>query len=454
MTAEIFVTGLSETDTVTCTKDGKVKQGKWVSKVNPTVSVPAGYTQLEYIESNGTQYIDTGISAPNGFKAILDWMFTDFSGGNNKVVLGSEESGSPWYCNWLRKAGASAYCWSLGAYSDIGSSTVISVNTRYDIDMSTIKGASYLKIDGDSIITDMNSNIRSSNALYIFTCNKAGTAGDSSSARLYSCEIIKDDETVRNYIPAKRNSDGVIGLYDLVSNSFFTNAGTGTFTAGTEIPSATSGWLFDKLKSYGTYTITATNGTDTVTQDVLVDMATEFDIEMSYIKDRLLTSDDFQNGTFKNGTHSILTNQENGTDGIRLVGAASRVYNNQSLDAYIRLDMAIDFTDYSKLKFKAKKVVDHGVMLVVVTDGLKNTSKSWDDAFGNSSSSTYTEPLTVAYVGVTKSYKELTANVWNDYEIDVSNITGEHVLSFVGGYTDLSGYSSSETNYCDIWLMK
>lgn len=268
MTAEIFVTGLSETDTVTCTKDGKIKQGKWISKTNPAVSVPAGYTQLEYIESSGTQYINTDVSAPNGFKAILDWMFTDFSGDNNKAVLGSEDSAAPWACNWLQKRGGSGYYWSLGAYSVFGSSTAISANTRYSIDMSTIKGDSYLKVDGNSIITDTNSNDRSSNALYIFANNNAGTVGNLSPARLYSCKIIKDDETVRNYIPAKRNSDGVVGLYDLVSKLFFTNAGTGTFTAGSEIPSATSGWLFDKLKEYGTYTITATDGTDTVSDQI------------------------------------------------------------------------------------------------------------------------------------------------------------------------------------------
>ena len=456
--ASIFITGLSETDTVTCTKDGKTKQGKWVNKTNPAVSVPVEYTQLEYIESSGTQYINTDVSAPNGFKAILDWMFTDFSGDNNKTVLGSEDSASPWACNWLQKRGESAYIWHLGAYSEYLSSTAVSVNTQYDIDMSTIKGASYLKIDGDSIITDTNSNSRSSNSIYIFATNKAGTAGDPSSARLYSCKIIKDDETVRNYIPAKRNSDGVVGLYDLISKTFFTNAGTGTFTAGSEIPSATSGWLFDKLKEYGTYTITATNDTDTVTQDVLVDMATEFDIEMSYIKDRLLTSDDFQNGTFKNGTHSILTNQENGTDGIRLVGAAQNTYDGSygyyDLSAHIRLDMTIDFTHYSKIKFKVKKVTDHGSMIVSVTDGLKNNSKSFRDAVGFMDGSVYKEPFTVAYAGAVKNYKELTTNVWFDCEIDLSNVTGEHILSLTGGYWDSSGYSTSETHYCDIWLMK
>lgn len=328
MAAEIFITGLSETDTVTCTKDGKAKQGKWVSKTNPDVSIPAEYTQLEYIESSGAQYIDTDVSAPNGFKAILDWMFTDFSGDNNKTVLGSEDSASPWACNWLQKRGESAYTWHLGAYSEYVSSTTVSVNTQYDIDMSTIKGASYLKVDGNSIITDTNSNSRSSNSIYIFATNKAGTADNLSSARLYSCKIIKDDETVRNYIPAKRNSDGAVGLYDQISKTFFTNAGTGTFTAGSEIPSATSGWLFDKLKSYGTYTITATNGTNTATQDVLVDMAARYNIEMSYKLYLYNLGDECEsvtggwnaknsNGSFtKNSTSFVLANGNINTNGL------------------------------------------------------------------------------------------------------------------------------------------
>ena len=32
--------------------------------------------------------------------------------------------------------------------------------------------------------------------------------------------------------PAKRDSDDVVGMYDLVSNTFFTNAGSGSFSYG------------------------------------------------------------------------------------------------------------------------------------------------------------------------------------------------------------------------------
>ena len=37
-----------------------------------------------------------------------------------------------------------------------------------------------------------------------------------------------------------------------------------------------------KIKELGTWTVTATNGAKTITQDVLVDAAVEFEIEMSY----------------------------------------------------------------------------------------------------------------------------------------------------------------------------
>jgi hypothetical protein len=40
---------------------------------------------------------------------------------------------------------------------------------------------------------------------------------------------------IRDFIPAKRNSDNVLGMYDTVSGQFFTNAGTGEFVAGPEV---------------------------------------------------------------------------------------------------------------------------------------------------------------------------------------------------------------------------
>jgi hypothetical protein len=50
-------------------------------------------------------------------------------------------------------------------------------------------------------------------------------------SRLYSCQVIYDGELIRNMIPCK-NDFGVIGLYDLANNKFYSNAGSGEFVAG------------------------------------------------------------------------------------------------------------------------------------------------------------------------------------------------------------------------------
>ena len=60
-----------------------------------------------------------------------------------------------------------------------------------------------------------------------------------------------------------------------------TNAGTGTFTAGPEVPQTIDGFLIKSIRDLGTWTVTATDGSNTATQDVLVDVITEYEIEMS-----------------------------------------------------------------------------------------------------------------------------------------------------------------------------
>ena len=259
MTAEIFVTGLSETDTVTCTKDGKVKQGKWASKTNPAVSVPAGYTQLEYIESRGTQYIDTNIK-PTGSMDFEVTAYVQSSAAQGTLFSGGDNYNSKY----------------LGVSIDQvnpGESDIRYDSQRYKFTLSSekfmiSKVSNKLLLNNVEFATCSVVTFVSNYPIRLFAYNRGGSIGEKIAAKLYGLKLSDNGSDVANFIPAKRNSDGVVGLYDLVSKSFFTNAGTGTFTAGSEIPSATSGWLFDRLKEYGTYTITATNGTDTVSEQV------------------------------------------------------------------------------------------------------------------------------------------------------------------------------------------
>ena len=68
--------------------------------------------------------------------------------------------------------------------------------------------------------------------MYIFNFNPLDSRH--SKAKLYYFKIYVEDVLVRDFIPCYRNSDNVVGMYDLVSNTFFVNQGTGTFTKGSD----------------------------------------------------------------------------------------------------------------------------------------------------------------------------------------------------------------------------
>lgn len=78
------------------------------------------------------------------------------------------------------------------------------------------------------------------NPMFLFNINTDSATGatpDSSwsKMRLYSCIISENDVEMRNFVPCYRENDNAIGLYDLVTNNFFTNQGTGSFIKGGKV---------------------------------------------------------------------------------------------------------------------------------------------------------------------------------------------------------------------------
>ena len=53
-----------------------------------------------------------------------------------------------------------------------------------------------------------------------------------SRARIYYMKITDGETLVRDMVPVRYDSTGALGMYDLVTNTFYTNDGTGTFIAG------------------------------------------------------------------------------------------------------------------------------------------------------------------------------------------------------------------------------
>lgn len=144
-------------------------------------------------------------------------------------------------------------------------------------------------------------------------------------------------------------------------------------------------------------------------------------------------------GTFKNCTPSYF-NGDDGAAGFTITGRAANTYGNgwyYKEYTYLRWDLSLDFSNLTNIVFSGKKNANHGKILVKITDGLQNAPN------------TGYYPQTVRYGGIEVGYEKLDTS-WHEYSIDTSEISGTHVLSFVGGYTDDSGSSASSTSYKNI----
>ena len=237
------------------------------------MALPSGYKRLEYIQSSGTQYIDTGVSAPAGFRITCDVVFTSISNTLN-MLFGSHDDASPYYRNFL--AARSNGQWEIGAYnpSDFGS---VTINTKYSIDVCTISGYVGCSINGIDQNVDTSiavSTIRSAKNVYLFGLNYSGGLLPAS-MKLYGLKMYLDAEKttlVRDFIPC-RTSDGTVGLWDDVNSVFYTNSGTGAFIGGplTSVSLPSGYRRLNYIKSTGTQYID-TNFTPTYSSHVVMDV--------------------------------------------------------------------------------------------------------------------------------------------------------------------------------------
>ena len=164
---------------------------------------------MDYIQSTGTQYIDTGIPAKDITDSFIDFRFVSVGTAELEVMATYVDDKNRLQCGWA----GSAFKTGMGAtYSQTADSTARTTATCVPV--------------GSPETT-----------VYLFAQNQSNTAKWLCSAEIYACNISTAAGKVRDFIPCK-NPAGTVGLYDLISGEFYGNSGTGAFTAGAEIGKA------------------------------------------------------------------------------------------------------------------------------------------------------------------------------------------------------------------------
>lgn len=243
-------------------------------KNNITPRLPNGYQELEYIESTGTQYINTQIKANTVGKYVLDVQFTNLEFGINGAIYQGRALDIGTLSN--------KFFMRNGAANDV---TTIADTNRHEFVVDAINS----KCSIDGTIVSRNSGPKPDFNLFLFARNNESlgttTVGYYCKEKLYSCKIYNlSNELVHYFIPCYRKSDNEIGLYDLINNVFYANAGTGVFLMGAEVnkpygnlvPNFIANWLpseyqpVEYIESTGTQHVN-TNCKITPNTEIIVD---------------------------------------------------------------------------------------------------------------------------------------------------------------------------------------
>lgn len=188
------------------------------------MSLPGGYTELEYIQSSGTQYVDTGLNPNQDFGVTIDFQMTTVSGWQCIFGAANSAQNADEYGVWHNGT-------NFGFYY---ASTNVTVSAAATARHLFVCSKNSIAVDGAAAGSPAYTSFQTNYPLLLGAINYAGSKMYGSQIKIYSAKIYQNGTLVREFIPCK-NAAGVIGLWDDVNSVFYQNAGSGVFTAGPEV---------------------------------------------------------------------------------------------------------------------------------------------------------------------------------------------------------------------------
>lgn len=195
------------------------------------------YTRLEYIENPNGKYIDTGFKHnPNTttVRGVLRvGVSSNLASSQNVNFIGDQVSGT--------NAGGYSLGWQ--AYFKLwteatktrlnGPAYAMTAGTVHEVEYTVTNTTRALAYDTGETASDTikNGKVITDNTIHIYDAGNH-QSNRQFKGRIYDLQVYEDGVLVHNFVAARRNRDSVVGMYDIVTDTFLT--GTGTFTAGPE----------------------------------------------------------------------------------------------------------------------------------------------------------------------------------------------------------------------------
>ena len=162
------------------------------------------YQEVAYLESTGTQYIDTGIKGESKWQITNQYITPS---DTSQILVGCGSSAGQWFGQYSKK-------YAIGT----DSSYVYNINsqTKEDllIEFTTTKASSTLEQ-----VTKNRPGSLTSNNYYLFGGLTSGSSNFCSYTQIYKAKAYQNNNVVRQFVPVIRKSDNKPGMLDLANLS-------------------------------------------------------------------------------------------------------------------------------------------------------------------------------------------------------------------------------------------
>ncbi|MCQ2395508.1 MAG: hypothetical protein MJ249_14600, partial [Kiritimatiellae bacterium] len=217
------------------------------------------YTRLAYIQSTGTQYLDTRYVHKSNTRLVFDLDVADAAEQVSYIptLFGSMPGNS------AKNAGNWSFFTHFPVSQQITSTSVLSrtgnevkgtgfpYGERAILECTGNRADWYPVSNPDNVHSILNASVATDagvSSMTLFTLNVGASAGivdpfmnDTTrfcAAKLYGFKIYEGETLVRDFVPVRRGFDGAVGLLEQVTGAFHGNLGRGEFVAGEVVEAA------------------------------------------------------------------------------------------------------------------------------------------------------------------------------------------------------------------------
>lgn len=181
------------------------------------------YDELEYIDFDLNAYFDTGIqiASYDYFKINIKYSW-DTAYNNNGLFAASTD-----FTYYLSSSSKAALYYGRSMRFNVNQS----LNSVYNISLTKSNSSFTFLNSTTNETTSFTSTVTYTNS-FVFGRRTSGNTFD---GKIYKVQLTYGtyaDHLTRNYYPARRKNDNVLGFYCPENSTFYTRSGSGTLTAG------------------------------------------------------------------------------------------------------------------------------------------------------------------------------------------------------------------------------